>query len=115
MSIENDILDSKIHASANTNDPTCPGPDGKMFISKRNLALYLAQTKLPKAVYDHTSFASEILDLPPSYKMRTVEIIATPADIEEPKGRNKIRTKDPDGTPKKGLIFSKSRGAARRP
>jgi hypothetical protein len=27
------------------NDPTYPGPDGKMFVFKRNLALYLAQTK----------------------------------------------------------------------
>jgi hypothetical protein len=52
MGIEDDILDSKIHASANINDPTCPGPDGKMFIFKRNLTLYLAQTKLPKAISD---------------------------------------------------------------
>ena len=40
--------------------------------------------------------------------MRNVKIIATPPDIEEPKGRNKIWTEDPDGTPKKRLIFSKS-------
>jgi hypothetical protein len=43
-----------------------------MCISKRNLTLYLAQTKLPKAVYDHVSFASQILTLPPPYKMREV-------------------------------------------
>jgi hypothetical protein len=65
-STENDILDSKPHASANINDPTYPGPNGKMLIYKTNLTLYLAQTKLPKAVYDHVSFASEILTLPPS-------------------------------------------------
>jgi hypothetical protein len=40
--------------------------------------------------------------------MRNVKIFATPPDIEEPKGRNKIWTEDPDGTPKKRLIFSKS-------
>jgi hypothetical protein len=35
MSTENEILDSKINASANTNDPTYPGPNGKMFIYKK--------------------------------------------------------------------------------
>jgi hypothetical protein len=108
MSSENEILDSKINASANINDPTCPGPNGKMFIYKRNLALYLAQTKLPKAVCDSVSFASEILILPPSYKMRKVKIIATPQDKEDPKDKKKIWTEDPDGTPKKRLIFGKS-------
>jgi hypothetical protein len=37
MNTERDILDSKIQASATINDPTYPGPDGKMFIFKRNL------------------------------------------------------------------------------
>jgi hypothetical protein len=97
MSTENEILDPKISASANTNDPTCPGPNGKMFIYKRNLTLYLAQTKLPKAVDDSVSFASEILTLPPSYKMRKVKIIATPQDKQEdPKDKKKIWTEDPD-------------------
>jgi hypothetical protein len=109
MSTENDILDPKLHASDNINDPTYPGPDGKMLIFKRNLALYLAQTKLPKAVYDHVSFASQVLTLPPSYKMlREVKITATPQDKEDSKAANKVWTEDPDGTPKKGLIFSKS-------
>jgi hypothetical protein len=81
MSTENEILDSKINASANINDPTYPGPHGKTPIYKRNLTLYLAQTKLPRAVYEHVSFASEILTLPPSYKMRKVRaIIASPHD-----------------------------------
>ena len=53
MSTENDILDSKLHASATINDPTYTGPHGKMFIFKRNLALYLAQTKLNKEIADH--------------------------------------------------------------
>jgi hypothetical protein len=43
MSTENEILDSKINASANINDPTYPGPHGKMVIYKRNHALYFAQ------------------------------------------------------------------------
>jgi hypothetical protein len=67
MSTENEILDPKPRAPDNTNDPTYPGPDGKMFISKRNLTLYPAQTKLPKAVYDHVRFASQVLTLPPPY------------------------------------------------
>ena len=58
--------------------PTYPGPGGKMCIFKRNLTLYLAQTKLPKAIYDSVSFASEVLDLPPSYKMRKAKGIETP-------------------------------------
>jgi hypothetical protein len=29
---ERDILGSKIQASATINDPTYPGPDGKMFV-----------------------------------------------------------------------------------
>jgi hypothetical protein len=37
MTTENEILDPKINASANINDPTYPGHHGKMFIYKRNL------------------------------------------------------------------------------
>jgi hypothetical protein len=47
MGIENDILDPKIHASANINDPTCPGPDGKMSIFKRNLTLVRCTSPRP--------------------------------------------------------------------
>ena len=74
MSTENEIFDSKPNASDNINDPTCPGLDGWQndYLKERNLALYLAQTKLPKAVYDHVSFASQFLTLPPPYKMREV-------------------------------------------
>jgi hypothetical protein len=100
MSTESEILDPKLKASDNINDPTYPGPDGKMFIFKRNLTLYLAQTKLPKSVYDHVSFASQVLTLPPPYKMRKVKIIATPPDREDAKASNKFWTEDPDGTPK---------------
>jgi hypothetical protein len=86
MSTENEILDSKTNASANINGPTYPRPNGKMFIYKRNPTLYLAQTKLLKAVYDSVSasFASEVLALPPPYKMRKVKIIATPHGKDDP-------------------------------
>jgi hypothetical protein len=63
---------------------------------------------LPKAVYDHVSSASQVLALPPPYKMRKVKTTATPPDKEDTKATNKVWTEDPDGTPKKGLIFSKS-------
>jgi hypothetical protein len=32
MNNENDILDPELEASDNINDPTYPGPDGKMFV-----------------------------------------------------------------------------------
>jgi hypothetical protein len=80
-----------------------------MFIFKRNLTPYLAQTKLPKAVYDHVGFASQVLTLPPPYKMRKVKAIAIPPDKEDTKATNRVWTEDPeDGTPKKRLFFSKS-------
>jgi hypothetical protein len=41
-----------------------------MSISKRNLPLRLAQTKLPKAAYDHVSFASQIFNSPPPQHTR---------------------------------------------
>ena len=85
------ILDPKTSASANINDPTYPGPHGKAFIYKRNLTLYLAQTKLPKAVYDSVSFApSEILDLPPSYKHN-----APKAGLDAPCGFRNSRARAP--------------------
>jgi hypothetical protein len=102
MSTENEILDSKINASSNINNPTYPGPHGKMFIYKRNLTLYLAQTKLPKAVCDSVSFASEVLDLPPPYKMRKVKIISTPQDKEEPKDKKKNGRRTQTALPRRG-------------
>jgi hypothetical protein len=42
------------------------------------------------------------------YKRRKVKIIATPHDKGDPKDKKRIWTEDPDGTPKKRLIFSKS-------
>ena len=45
------------------NDAYYPGPGGKMHSWKRNLALELAQTKLPKKVYDHGCTA--VFFLPP--------------------------------------------------
>jgi hypothetical protein len=86
-----------------------------MFIFKRNPALYLAQTsKLPKAVYDHASFASQVLALPPSYKMREVKAIATPPARQR---RYEGNEQGMDGGPRrhpqeeahgKRLVFSKS-------
>ena len=52
------------------NDAYYPGPGGKMHSWKRNLALELAQTKLPKKVYDHGEIdhASEVFGLPRPYE-----------------------------------------------
>jgi hypothetical protein len=41
-------------------------------------------------------------------KAKTTATCATPPDKEDPKATNKAWTEDPDGTPKKRLIFSKS-------
>ena len=62
------------------NDAYYPGPGGKMHSWKRNLALELAQTKLPKKVYDHGEIdhASEILELPRSYESIDAEILTPP-------------------------------------
>jgi hypothetical protein len=97
MTTENDILDPKINASANINDPTYPGPDGKMF-QKKPYAIPRPDQATQSSLRFRELRASEILDLPPSYKMRKVKIIATPEDTEEPRGKNKIWTEDPGGT-----------------
>ena len=62
------------------NDAYFPGPGGKMHSWKRNLALELAQTKLPKKVYDHGEIdhASEILELPRSYESIDAKILTPP-------------------------------------
>jgi hypothetical protein len=40
--------------------------------------------------------------------MRKVKTTATPPDKEDTKATNRVWTEDPDGTPKKRLVFSKS-------
>jgi hypothetical protein len=93
MNTENVILDSKPMASDNTNDPTYPGPDGKMFLFKRNLALYLAQTKLPtqsslrprELCQPGPCFATTIQD-----GERKSRPTATPSDKEDTKATNKV-------------------------
>jgi hypothetical protein len=53
MSQTGSIQGAKTGSYNNMNDPTYPGPDGKMFTWKRNVALHLAQTRLPKSVYEY--------------------------------------------------------------
>jgi hypothetical protein len=64
MSQTGSIQGAKIGSYNNMNDPTYPGPDGKMSTWKRNVALHLAQTRLPKSVYEYIGLGSEISDLP---------------------------------------------------
>jgi hypothetical protein len=77
MNTERDILDSKIQASATTNGPTYPGPDGKMFIFE---TLYHASS---------LSLQAKQRSAPP--KKNAQRIFLPP-----PLGRN--RTKTPPGT-----------------
>ena len=70
MSQTGSIQGAKIGSYNNMNDPTYPGPDGKMFTWKRNVALHLAQSRLPKSVNEYIDLGSEIFDLPPSYKAK---------------------------------------------
>jgi hypothetical protein len=64
MSQTGSIQGAKIGSYNNMNDPTYPGPDGKVFAWKRNVALHLAQTRLPRSVYEYIDLGSEIFDLP---------------------------------------------------
>ena len=73
------IQGAKTGSYNNTNDPTYPGPDGKMFTWKRDVALHLAQTRLPKkSVHEHIDLGSEIFDLPPPYKTAEVRALGPP-------------------------------------
>jgi hypothetical protein len=58
-----------------------------MFTWKRNVALHLAQTRLPKSVYEHIGLGSEIFDLPPSYRTIEATIVATPDKKKDPEAR----------------------------
>ena len=74
---------------------------------KRNLALELAQTKLPKKVYDHGEIdhASEILELPRSYESIDAKILTPPpGKANDPGGVYYVKAKD--GTPRKKLLYS---------
>ena len=89
------------------NDAYYPGPGGKMHSWKRNLALELAQTKLPKKVYDHGEIdhASEILELPRSYESIDAKILTPPpGKANDPGGVYYVKAKD--GTPRKKLLYS---------
>jgi hypothetical protein len=59
-----------------------------MFTWKRNVALHLAQTRLPKSVYEYIDLGSEIFDLlPPSYRTIEATIAATPEKKKDPGAR----------------------------
>jgi hypothetical protein len=81
MSQTGSIQGAKIGSYNNMN-----GPEGKMFTWKRNAALHLAQTRLPKSVYEYIDLGSEIFDLPPPYKTTETTIVATPDKKKDPPG-----------------------------
>jgi hypothetical protein len=107
MSYNNDTKIARPSGSNNVNDPTYPGPTGRMFIFKKNITLYLATTRLPKSVYDHVDFASDVFDLPPSNKSIEAMVIATPKKEKYPKieGQYFVRTRS--GKEVKKLLFTK--------
>jgi hypothetical protein len=107
MSYNNDTKIAQPSGSNNVNDPTYPGPSGRMFVFKKNITLHLATTRLPKSVYDHVDFASDVFDLPPSNKSIEAMVIATPKKKKDPKieGQYFVRTRS--GKEVKKLLFTK--------
>ena len=106
MSQTGSIQGAKIGSYNNMNDPTYPGPEGKMFTWKRNVALHLAQTRLPKSVYEYIDLGSEIFDLPPSYKTIEATIVATPEKKKDPGARGHYWIDSPGGEALKRLCFT---------
>jgi hypothetical protein len=106
MSQTGSIQGAKIGSYNNMNDPTYPGPDGKMFTWKRNVALHLAQTRPPKSVYEYIDLGSEIFDLPPSYKAIEATIVATPEKKKDPGARGHYWIDSPGGEALKRLCFT---------
>jgi hypothetical protein len=106
MSQTGSIQGAKIGSYNNMNDPTYPGPEGKMFTWKRNVALHLAQTRLPKSVYEYIDMGSEIFDLPPSYKTIEATIVATPEKKKDPEARGHYWIDSPGGEAIKRLCFT---------
>ena len=106
MSQTGSIQGAKIGSYNNMNDPTYPGPEGKMFTWKRNVALHLAQTRLPKSVYEYIDLGSEIFDLPPSYKTIEATIVATPEKKKDPEARGHYWIDSPGSQPIKRLCFT---------
>jgi hypothetical protein len=106
MSQTGSIQGAKIGSYNNMNDPTYPGPDGKVFTWKRNVALHLAQTRLPKSVYEYIGLGSEIFDLPPSYKTTEATIVATPDKKKDPVARGHYCIDSPAGEAIKRRCFT---------
>ena len=77
-----------------------------MFTWKRNVALHLAQTRLPKSVYEYIDLGSEIFDLPPSYKTIEATIVATPEKKKAPEARGHYWIDSPGSQPIKRLCFT---------
>jgi hypothetical protein len=115
MSQTGSIQGAKIGSYNNMNDPTYPGPDGKMFTWKRNVALHLVQTRLPKSIYEHIGLGSKIFDLPPApYKgieativaLLEATIVATPDKKKGPEARGHYWIDSPRGEAIKRLCFT---------
>jgi hypothetical protein len=106
MSQTGSIQGAKTGSYSNMNDPACPGSEGKMFTWKRSVALHLAQTRLPKSVYEHIDLGSEIFDLPPSYKTIEATIVATPEKKKDPGARGHYWIDSPGGEALKRLCFT---------
>jgi hypothetical protein len=77
-----------------------------MFTWKRNVALHLAQTRLPKSVYEYIDLGSEIFDLPPPYKTTEATIVATPEIKKDPEARGRYWIDSPGGEAIKRLCFT---------
>jgi hypothetical protein len=77
-----------------------------MFTWKRNVALHLAQTRLPKSVYEYIDLGSEIFDLPPPCKTTEATTAAMPDKKKDPEARGHYWIDSPQGEAKKRLCFT---------
>ena len=76
----------------------------------QNICLHLAQTRLPKEVYDHVGLgrAKSSLDLPPSYKTIEAKFVAMPDKKREPDREGQYWIESPGSDPIKRLCFADS-------
>ena len=79
MSYNDSTEGSRAPYAKPVNDPTYPGPDGRMFTWKRNAMLKIATSRMPKSCFEVVDFASQVFTLPPSYKMIDAKVIEPPS------------------------------------
>ena len=108
MSFTVSNTDGSQHAAlrrSSVNDPTYPGPGKRMHRWRRNMVLSLASTALPKSIRDEVDHASDVEELPASYKSVRSRIIEPPAGKTNSPSAGKYIVRGLDNTPRKVLLY----------